>query len=79
MIVCIQEHYDGECSLVWFADTSKARQAFVTVINKAIADDDKSISVPYGTKVGMQGGVDYDQCHVKLPCMVEEYIEIYNE
>jgi hypothetical protein len=78
MIVCIQEHYDGESSLVWFADTSKASKALHAAITKALADPDKSISVRHG-KVGMQTANDYDTCHVKPPCMVDAAIELYCE
>lgn len=78
MIVCIQEHYDGESSLVWFADTTKASKALNAAITKALADPDKSISVPYG-KVGMQTANDFDACHVDPPCMVDASIEFYCE
>jgi hypothetical protein len=77
MIVSIIEHYKDGPSQQWFADMTKAREPFITLVNKAIADMHRSAIIPYG-KFGMQN-VDWDRCHVDPPCMVDHAIEIFSK
>ena len=78
MIVCITEHYDGNGSVTWFADMSKARQVFVNTVNKALHDPYKTIGIVSGL-CGWQEDNDRNSCSVSLPCQVDDAIELFTE
>lgn len=78
MIVCITEHYDGNGSVTWFADTSKARPEFAKIISKAFRDSNKTVGIQSGF-CGWQNDIDRNSCDTPLPCRVDKAIEIYTE
>ena len=75
MIVVITEHYNGDESVTWICDESKATPALQQVIANASADKYKGQwGVTHG--IGWQNDVDRTNTRVLPPVQVDDVIEL---